>query len=143
MNIIWKRPDGTVAVTHLTDEAESLQAEAGKLKARGDVPFDWELVCTNAELPPDRHFRAAWTWETPEPKVDINFNRAVDVTKQRLREERGPKLAALDTAYMRADEDANQQEKSRIRTEKQRLRDITTLTDSCATLEELRALSVE
>lgn len=143
MNIIWKRPDGGVSVTHLSNEAESLEAEAAKLKARGDIPYDWELVCMNAELPADRHFREAWSWETPEPKVDIDFPRAVEVTKNRLRADRAPKLAALDTAYMRADENNNGHEKNRIRIEKQRLRDITTLADSCATLEELRALSVE
>lgn len=142
MNIVWKRPDGGVSVTHLTNEAESPQKEAEKLKTRGDIPMDWECVCFNAELPADREFREAWSWETPEPKVDISLERARLCTKERLRRERAPQLAALDVAYMRADELGDGAEKVRIRQEKQRLRDFPMVADACLTLDELRALKL-
>jgi len=71
--------------------------------------------------------------------ITINMDKAKQITKARLREERAPLLAAQDVLFQRALE-ANA-ETSAIVAEKQRLRDITNLADVCATTEELRILS--
>jgi hypothetical protein len=70
--------------------------------------------------------------------ITINFDKAVAITKTRLRAEREPLLAAQDVLYMRATE--SNQDTTAIVAEKQRLRDITNLADQATTLAELKAL---
>jgi hypothetical protein len=71
--------------------------------------------------------------------ISIDFSKAQAITKDRLRAERTPLLAAQDVAFQRALE-ANG-DTAAIVAEKQRLRDITTQVDTCTTLDELRVLS--
>ncbi len=73
--------------------------------------------------------------------IVIDFAKAQAITKDRLRAERAPILAALDVQFQRALEIGA--DTTTIVAEKQRLRDITNLVDSCTTLEELRALKAE
>jgi hypothetical protein len=70
--------------------------------------------------------------------IIIDINKAKDITKNRLRQEREPLLLAQDVAFQRALE--INADTSAIVAEKQRLRDITTLVDTVNTLEELKAL---
>ena len=70
--------------------------------------------------------------------ITINLDKAKAITKDRLRQERAPLLAAQDVLYMRATE-ANQ-DTTAIVAEKQRLRDITQLADQATTLDELKAI---
>ena len=71
--------------------------------------------------------------------ITINMNKAKDITKERLRQERKPLLEAQDIKFMQAQESGA--DTSAIVAEKQRLRDITNLADSCTTTDELKALS--
>lgn len=73
--------------------------------------------------------------------IVIDLDKAKSITKDRLRAERAPLLAAQDVAFQRALEAGA--DTTAIVAEKQRLRDITNLVDSCTTLEELRALKAE
>lgn len=75
--------------------------------------------------------------------IIVNFDKAVELTKKRLRDERTPLLAAQDVAYQRADEAGDLAKKAEVAAEKQRLRDITTLADQAATLDELKALEAK
>ena len=72
--------------------------------------------------------------------ITINLDKAKVITKDRLRAEREPLLAAQDVLYMRATE--VNQDTTAIVAEKQRLRDITQLADQATTLDELKALTV-
>jgi hypothetical protein len=72
--------------------------------------------------------------------ITINLTKAKAITKDRLRQERAPLLAAQDVLYMRATE-ANQ-DTAAIVADKQRLRDITQLADQATTLDELKAITV-
>lgn len=67
------------------------------------------------------------------------MNKAKDITKKRLREERKPLLEAEDIKFMRAQEEGS--DTTAIVAEKNRLRDITNSVDSCTTTDELKALS--
>ena len=71
--------------------------------------------------------------------ITINMNKAKDITKERLREERKPLLEAEDIKFMRAQEEGS--DTTAIVAEKNRLRDITNSVDSCTTTDELKALS--
>lgn len=72
--------------------------------------------------------------------IMINIDKAKDITKDRLRGERAPLLAAQDVAYMRAVEAGA--DTATIVAEKQRLRDITQVVDTCSTVEELKAVTL-
>ena len=69
----------------------------------------------------------------------IDLDKAKALTKDRLRAERTPLLAAQDVLFQRALESGS--DTAAIVAEKQRLRDITNLVDACATTDELKALS--
>ena len=72
--------------------------------------------------------------------MQVNFSKAQDITKDRLRLDRTPLLEAQDVLFMRAQEAGS--DTSAIVTEKQRLRDITNQVDSMSTLDELKGASV-
>ena len=71
--------------------------------------------------------------------ITINMNKAKDITKERLRQERKLLLEAEDIKFMQAQEAGS--DTTAIVAEKQRLRDITNTVDSCTTTDELKALS--
>jgi hypothetical protein len=71
--------------------------------------------------------------------ISIDFDKAKLITKDRLRAERTPLLAAQDVAFQRALEVNG--DTAAIVAEKQRLRDVTSQVDTCTTLDELRSLS--
>jgi len=73
--------------------------------------------------------------------ITINITKAKAITKDRLRAERAPLLAAQDVAFQRALE-ANA-DTTAIVAEKQRLRDITKLADQATTLEQLKQIEVK
>jgi len=72
--------------------------------------------------------------------MQVNFSKAQDITKDRLRADRKPLLEAQDVLFMRAQEAGS--DTSAIVTEKQRLRDITNQVDSMTTLDELKGATV-
>ena len=72
--------------------------------------------------------------------MQVNFSKAQDITKDRLRADRTPLLEAQDVLFMRAQEAGS--DTSAIVTEKQRLRDITNQVDSMTTLDQLKGASV-
>ena len=73
--------------------------------------------------------------------ITINMDKAKEITKERLRQERKPLLEAQDILFMKAQEAGS--DTTAIVAEKQRLRDITNQVDSCTTTDELKALSCE
>ena len=73
--------------------------------------------------------------------MQVNFSKAQDITKDRLRADRTPLLEAQDILFMRAQEAGS--DTSAIVTEKQRLRDITEQVDSMSTLDELKAATTD
>ena len=70
--------------------------------------------------------------------ITVDLAKAKEITKNRLRAERESLLAAQDVAFQRALETGA--DTTAIVAEKQRLRDITKLADSCTTTEQLRNL---
>jgi hypothetical protein len=130
--IIFTNENGGVSVCVPTGE---LDINAVKAK---DTPSH-SIIVQDSELPQaDNDFFNAW--ELANGAVTVNLDKAKAITKERLRAERAPLLAAQDVAFQRALESGA--DTSAIVAEKQRLRDVTTLADGCTTTAELRALSV-
>jgi hypothetical protein len=129
--IIFTNDNGGVSVCVPTGE---LDIQAVKAK---DTPSH-SIIVQDSELPQaDNDFFDAW--ELHDGAVSVSLTKAKDLTKKRLRAEREPLLAAQDILFQRALETSAPT--TAIVAEKQRLRDITSLADSCTTTAELRALS--
>ena len=73
--------------------------------------------------------------------ITINLDKAKDITKERLRQERKPLLEAEGIKFMQAQESGS--DTKEIVSEKLRLRDITKSVDYCKTTDELKALKCE
>jgi len=104
-----------------------------------DVPAGRGARIVNIVDLPNQHQDFYDAWEMTSTTVTVNFDKAVEITKKRLRAERTPLLAAQDVAFQRALEEGK--DTTAIVAEKQRLRDITNIT--ATTLDELRALKAE
>lgn len=72
--------------------------------------------------------------------MKINFIKAQDITKDKLRAERKPLLEAQDILFNRALEDSA--DTSNIVKEKNRLRDITKQVDGMKTIDELKKATI-
>jgi len=126
--IVFTNSTGGISVCYPTGEVpiEEVQTK--------DTPAG-SVIIEDSTLPDGNFFNA---WELSGSTVSVNMDKAKALTKARLRMEREPLLAAQDVAYQRALE-ANS-DTSAIVTEKQRLRDITSLADSANSLDALKAL---
>ncbi len=84
------------------------------------------------KIPADRTFREAL-------KVDLSYDKdkCVEITKNRLRIERAPKLQALDIEQLNTEDKPTL---ARIKADKQKLRDVTKNVTSDLTLEQMKAL---
>ena len=130
--IIFTNENGNVSVCIPTGE---LPIETVLAK---DAP-NHAIIVDASELPEaDNDFFNSW--ELIDGVVSVNIDKAKAQTKDRLRAERAPLLAAQDVAFQRALEEGK--DTAAIVAEKQRLRDITGLVDSCKSTEELRGLAV-
>ena len=130
--IIYTNEFGGVSVCVPTGELPIEQVQAK------DIPAGIQsFIVPQVTLPYDNNdfFNA---WEQTNGVVTINFDKSKELTKTRLRAERVPLLTAQDVAFQRALEAGS--DTAAIVAEKQRLRDITQLVDSCTTLAQLRAL---
>ena len=128
--IIFTNDNGGVSTCIPTGEI-SIEAVLEK-----DVPKDRNAKIVNLSDLPNQHNDFYDAWELIDGKVEVNFAKAKEITKARLRNERTPLLAAQDVAFQRAIEEGK--DTSPIVAEKNRLRDITNIT--ATTLDELRAL---
>ena len=131
--IIYTNEIGGVAICFPTGE---LPIEIVKQR---DIPAGVESFIVDKDSLPSC-FDFAMAWEQSNGVVSINIAKAREITKDRLRFDRQPLLSNLDIQFQRALETGAPT--AAIVAEKQRLRDITNLPDSCNTIEELRALSV-
>jgi hypothetical protein len=131
--IIFTNDNGGVSTCIPTGEI-SIDAVLTK-----DVPAGRGARIVNIVDLPNQHQDFYDAWEMDATSVTVNFAKAVEITKKRLRAERTPLLAAQDVAFQRALEEGK--DTAAIVAEKQRLRDITNIT--ATTLDELRALKAE
>ena len=72
--------------------------------------------------------------------IQVNINKAKDITKDRLRVERTPKLEALDVQFQRALEAGS--DTTDIVNKKQQLRDAPAQVDSMTTVEQLKSATL-
>jgi len=129
--IVYTNEFGGVSVCMPTGEMSIADVQANHIPD-GTLSF----IVPESTLPTNQDFFDAW--EQTYGAVTVNLSKAKEITKNRLRVERAPLLVAQDVAFQRAQETGA--DTTAIVAEKNRLRNITSLTDSCTTLDQLRAL---
>lgn len=109
--------------------------------AAKDVPKDATdvQIVDESAIPTDRTFRNGW--KAGMGKVEHDMPKCREIHKDRLRELRAPKLAALDVEYMRALEAGDSALAADIAAQKQVLRDVTKdpAITAAKTVDELKA----
>ena len=130
--IIFTNENGNVSVCIPTGELSIEEVQAK------DCPTD-SIIVDMSELPSEDDFFNGW--ELSNGKVSVNFLKAIEITKNRLRLERMPLLAAQDVLFQKALE--MNADTSLIVAEKNRLRDITKQADLAKTLDDLRVIQVK
>ncbi len=128
----------------------AFETEAGNVAIcipTGELPIEAVLqkdcpkgafILNQADLPNHANdFFDAWVLNGRT--VEVSLDKAKEIKRGQLRAERKPLLEAQDVAFQRALEEGKPTDV--IVAEKQRLRDVTSLVDGCATLDELRAVS--
>lgn len=118
--------------------AENINAEIAKSNINA---VSWEII-NPEDVPTDRTFRNAW--KMAGKKLDIDMDKAREMTKERLRAERAPLLAAQDAEFMKALESGDKTRMDKVAAEKQKLRDITASPALAAakTPDDLKAITV-
>jgi hypothetical protein len=129
--IISQNGQGGVAIT-----SPSKEFSAQEILDKGGLGNLARIVDTS-DLP--EHIEFTDAWEIDAKEVTVNFTKAQEITKNRLRSERAPLLAAQDVLFMKALETGA--DTTAIVAEKNRLRNITQVVDSTTTLEELLTLT--
>jgi len=130
--IIFQSDNGGVATCFPTGEI-SIEAVLEK-----DIPKNSGGRIVEQDSLPNEHVDFYDAWEMDATTVTVNFDKAKELTKARLRIEREPLLATQDVAFQRALE--SNADTTAIVAEKQRLRDITKLADAATTLDQLKAI---
>jgi hypothetical protein len=120
MLIAISRVDGGVSLLRTIGENVSIEEEIGKWQGAHPGAYLAHTEAKESDVPSDRTFRNAWKGD-----LSVDMGKARDIWKDKMRAVRAPKLAALDTEYMRADETGDAQAKSAVAAQKQELRDVT------------------
>ena len=124
MKIIYTNAEGgTSIVTPVEGSGLTLQEVIAKSVPAG-TPYK---VVPVGEVPTDRTYRNAWVADVANGKVNHDMVKAREIHKDHMRRGRTPLLAALDVAYIKADEKgpAGAAEKAQIAAQKAALRDVT------------------
>ena len=101
------------------------------------------LDASSVKSPKSRHFREAWTLE--DDVIEVDMNKAREVQRGFLRQERASHLTRLDAEYMMALEKGDSTKQAEIAAKKQELRDVTkhSKIKNAKTPEALEALTLD
>jgi len=114
----------------------------------GELPIEEVLakdcpagaIIVDASTLPEEYNEFFNAWVLNDAVVSVNFPKAQEITKDRLRTERTPLLQALDVAQLR--NLADPVVLADIEAKKQVLRDATKQVDTLTTLDELKAVQL-
>lgn len=131
--IIYTNPLGGNVCVVTPDFSQPLEALIDQIVPPG-VPYQVVDVST---IPTDRAFRNAWKLDGSQ--ITEDWAKSVEITKNRLREERKPLFEAADVRAMR-DIESTGAVSPETAALKQSLRDVTALADAAQTRDDLLAL---
>lgn len=129
--IIYPDVSGGINIVMPAPDCGFTVEEIAQMRVPPDTAYK---IMENTELPTDYEFRKAWEWHGAE--VTTNIDKAKEITKARLREEREPLLQKLDVEMTR--NWGNLQKLAEIDSKRQLLRDAPEIVDTMTTLDELK-----
>ena len=132
--IIAYNNGGGVGVIIPVLDNESKITEFASANVEAGVEY---IIIDNSELPKDQTFRDALE---VSGGLKFNANKAKAIWKNKWREARKSKLAALDIDFMRAVESGDQAKQAEIAGKKQALRDVTLTEIPGTTPEEIKSV---
>jgi len=135
------RADGTIALM-LVPGSPSPQDIAAEI-AKMPETFVSVRPINAGQIPASREFRHAWI-DAGGGALQHDMPKAREIHRTRIREQRAPRLATLDTDAIRAIEDNDPTKRTQVMAAKQRLRDAPAdaRIEAAATVAELAALSL-
>jgi hypothetical protein len=141
MKLVIKRADGGVAICDNPNDPDRVFnnfVEQAKLAYPQWLPATFELI--EVDLPTDRAFRDAWTFNGGA--VEVDMPKARDIHMKRIRGRRNKKLKDSDIEMMIATEKNDAPAVAALKLMRQRLRDLPQNTDldSASTPDELKAI---
>jgi len=134
--IIYEKTDKSISIIIPTENI-SIKEVFEK-----DIPEEYKdkaKIIEDNIIPADRIFRNAW--ELENKKIVINIDKAKEIWKDKLRQERIPLLENLDIEWMIATE--KKQDTKLISDKKNILRNITDLVDNCKTINDIKNINCE
>jgi hypothetical protein len=121
------------------EEMTQAEYEAHIIERSLPKGVDW-LIFTTVDFPQDRTFRNAW-FSHKTLGIQVDMVKARQIHLDTMRVARQPLLDNLDVEFMRAVESQDKTAQTRIASQKQTLRDVTTTDLSAAsTPEQLKAI---
>ena len=132
IRVVYKNEDGVAII--IPSRGENID----EVIAKGGPDGAEYKIIEASEIPSDREFREAWEYSSG---VDVSFEKAKEVQRNRWREVRRGLFNVLDIEFLRASEIGDAEKIDIIKQKKQILRDVT-LTDlsSVTSLEELKEI---
>lgn len=118
--IVYENPEDTTRVSILTPTGEVTIDELLQIYINTDKPYK---IMEDNELPiEDSVYFGAW--QLIDNNVVINMEKAKEIHRNILRQQRIERFASLDIAFMRALEQGDMLKQQDIALQKQKLRDI-------------------
>lgn len=141
--IVYKTDTGIVCIVTPSASAIRNKYSMDKIIADSNIPENAERkIIDESDMPKDysefKGFEGLQSALNYDLTLDVG--RAKEIKKAKLRYDRKPLLEAQDIAFMKAFENGN--DTADIATEKQRLRDVPQLVDSCKTISAIKKISV-
>lgn len=141
MRIIYQNSEGGCSVVIPAPDSRLTIEEVAARSVPPGAPYK---IVDDSMVPSDRAYRNAWVADVVGGKVNHDMPKARELHRQKMRNARAPLMAALDVAYVRADEQgpAGTAAKAQIAAQKAVLRDCTQLPaiDAAVTIDDLRVV---
>lgn len=140
--LLLEAADGRIAIMEVVAGEGNREKALASFSASKWTPVNITEVDLS-EIPSDRSYRNAWV--VKDGKIDHDMDRAKELHKDKLRNDRAPLLAKLDLEISKALSQGRNQDVVRYEAERQRLRDVTAKPEIAAatSVEDLKKISID
>ena len=140
--LLLEAADGRIAIMEVVVGEGNREKALASFSASKWTPVNITEVDLS-EIPSDRSYRNAWV--VKDGKIDHDMDRAKELHKDKLRNDRAPLLAKLDLEISKALSQGRNQDVVRHEAERQRLRDVTAKPEIAAAknIDDLKKITVE
>lgn len=140
--LLLEAADGRIAIMEVVAGEGNREKALASFSASKWTPVNITEVDLS-EIPSDRSYRNAWV--VKDGIIDHDMDRAKELHKDKLRNDRAPLLAKLDLEISKALSQGRNQDVVRLEAERQRLRDVTAKPEIAAatSVEDLKKITID